>query len=119
MKIHKRHLLRLLPVLDLFLLPFSYLSSLLLKLIRRLRIRNLPLHRDLFRKVGIFPITSHYYDPSFQPVSASILATPRPLPGINLNVDHQLDFLQQLNHTHELTLDLFPEYKTEASRFLP
>ncbi len=54
------------PILWMFyFLPFTFLASVLLFAIRKMRIANMPLSKWIFKKVGVFPITNHYYEPLF------------------------------------------------------
>jgi hypothetical protein len=74
-----------------------------------LRYRNtgsaqLPQTTKALKRIGLFPIRKHYYEPLFD---ESLLTRPlsedRVLPGIDLNVTGQLNFLRKLDHSCELT----------------
>lgn len=52
-------------IADLLLCPISLLFLPLLKAIRQYGIPNFPIHKQLFTKIGVFPITHHYYEPQF------------------------------------------------------
>ncbi len=55
------------------------------------------------RKIGVFPITNHYYEPLFDDrLLERPLALQRPLPGIDLNIDGQLALLGELARADEL-----------------
>lgn len=94
---------RLLPVIDILLLPFLYPSAWLLKKIRRVGVHRLPGCKKALIKIGVFPIVNHYYEPQFdyreikQPFSQD-----RPLPGIDWNVAEQLRMLASFSFSHEL-----------------
>jgi predicted O-methyltransferase YrrM len=88
---------------DLALLPVILLVSVPLKLFRKLGGRRLPLSRQLFRRVGIWPLRKNYYDPLFDPRDLSVpLNAPRSLPGINWNTEEQLRILQEMDYVEEL-----------------
>jgi hypothetical protein len=62
-----------------------------------------PLTTGILRKLGVFPIIKHYYEPLFD---SSLLKEPlsqdRNLPGLDLNIPGQLDFLSKLIYASEL-----------------
>jgi predicted O-methyltransferase YrrM len=100
-----RTLIRMaLPIADLMLAPLVWLAAWLLKLVRRIGIRRLPTCRGTLMHVGIYPVRDHYYEPQFdhrhprQPYSAD-----RSLPGIDWNVEGQLNWLKQFTRADELT----------------
>jgi Methyltransferase domain len=65
---------------------------------------QLPQTTRVLKKIGLFPIRKHYYEPLFD---ESLLTRPlsedRVLPGIDLNTSGQLDFLRKLDYSCELT----------------
>ena len=84
------------PILDIILFPFTLLASILLFAIRKMRIANMPVSKWVFKKVGVFPITNHYYEPLFDDRLLKLpLDRDRFLPGINLNDRGQLNLLNQ------------------------
>jgi len=93
--------------LDFVLLPFTVVASIWLKIIRIYNITLFdtvsPFSKFVFNKIGVFPITNHYYEPLFD--SSKIiksLRNDRNLPGINFNVDSQLNLLREFNYNSEL-----------------
>jgi predicted O-methyltransferase YrrM len=93
----------LFPVLDILFSPFTLLSSLLLFSIRRMRIVNMPVSKWIFKKVGVFPITNHYYEPLFDDRQLKrSFERDRFLPGINWNDREQLDLLSRFQYQDEL-----------------
>jgi hypothetical protein len=62
----------------------------------------------MFKKVGVFPIRSHYYEPLFDDKQLiHSLTDVRDLPGIDFRANEQLDLLKVLDHATELiALDL-------------
>lgn len=99
----KRVILKVLPLVDILLLPFVYLSAGVFKLVRRIGVYRLVHCKNAFLEVGVFPIRNHYYEPQFdyrklkQPFSQD-----RILPGVDLNVAEQLELLATFSHGHEL-----------------
>jgi hypothetical protein len=70
---------------------------------RQLGSAHLPKTTLRLKKIGVFPIRNHYYEPLFDDTQ---LQTPlldnRPLPGLNLNTPGQLSFLKTLVYSTEL-----------------
>jgi hypothetical protein len=65
--------------------------------------KNAPIATALLRKIGVFPILNHYYDPQFKFTSEEIKSLNiRKLFGINLNIEFQLNFLNRLKYNDEL-----------------
>lgn len=92
------------PVLDILLAPFTFLSSMLLVAIRKIRVNNMPVSKRIFKAVGVFPITDHYYEPLFDDRKLKLpLDNDRPLPGIKWNIDEQLSLLEKFNYQGELS----------------
>lgn len=89
--------------IDVSLAPFVFFSALLLKNIRRKGIINFGLSKEIFLKVGVFPIRDHYYEPMFNPNKLTYpLDKDRNLPAINLNEKMQLNLLQNFCYQKEL-----------------
>jgi hypothetical protein len=93
----------LLRLFDVVLVPFVFLSALLLKFVRIAGVKRLPCCKWTLLKVGVFPIRNHYYEPLFdakmlhRPLSAD-----RSLPGIDWNVNGQLKLINQFHYAKEL-----------------
>lgn len=89
--------------IDFFLSVLAIPAGLILLAYRWIGSAPLPLTTGALRKIGVFPIRNHYYEPLFD---ASRLKRPlshdRDLPGIDLNVSAQLSFLSRLNYSSEL-----------------
>lgn len=99
----KKLILKYLPFLDIPLTPFVYLAALLLRAVRSAGVQKMPCCRNAFMNVGVFPICDHYYEPKFDnrdPTPA--YSTDRNLPGIDWNVDEQLEILSGFSFTDEL-----------------
>jgi hypothetical protein len=107
---------RLLPVVDVLLLPFVYPSAWLLRKVRGAGLHRLPNCRNALTRVGVFPIRDHYYEPQFdhrkprQPFSQD-----RTLPGIDWNIPEQLKMLATFSFSQEL--EHIPQKKPETRDF--
>jgi len=99
----KQSLAKLLPIFDILATPFVMVAAHLLKLVRRIGVQRLPLSKAQLMRIGVFPIRDHYYEPLF---NTKVLALPlnaeRDLPGIDWNVQGQLDLLGQFKFNDEL-----------------
>jgi predicted O-methyltransferase YrrM len=99
----KRLIIKVLPLADLLLAPVVYFVAHLLKAIRRAGIPRMPWCKRVLMHVGIFPIRNHYYEPLFD---GRLLRHPldqnRVLPGIDWNIDEQLQLLKSFCFKDEL-----------------
>lgn len=86
---------------DILLAPFSFIYLPLLKLTRRAGVAHFPLHRKLFRAIGIFPVRDHYYEPQFNYSAGFNAGDKRELP-LDFAVPEQLEALQSLHFKSEL-----------------
>ena len=96
------------PIVDFALAIMSVPIALILWVFTRVSPNRLPLTTKTFKKLKVFPIRDHYYQPLF---NHSRLRRPldqdRNLPGIDLNTAGQLDLLDNLAFADELaTLNL-------------
>jgi hypothetical protein len=90
------------PAVDVILMIFALPSGLVLALYRRLGSRRLPLTTAGLKRIGVFPLRNHYYEPLFDDRQLTKpLNTPRYLPGIDFGIDNQLELLRQLNYAEE------------------
>lgn len=112
----KKLIEKMAPYAEIFLLPFVYPSAWLLKNIRKIGVQNLPLCKKALLNVGVFPIMKHYYEPQFdmRKIRRSF-SEERILPGINWNVQEQLEILGSLTFSEELKD--FPYKKTDGLHF--
>jgi predicted O-methyltransferase YrrM len=112
----KKILLKILPVVDIMLIPFVYPSAWLLKNIRKVGVHKLPNCKNILMNMGVFPIINHYYEPQFDNRTPKLdFFQDRNLQGINWNVSAQLEILESLTFSQEL-MDT-PQKKTEALKF--
>lgn len=87
---------------DLVLAPAVYPAGYLLKLIRRALV-YMPLCKRVLLQVGVFPIRDHYYEPLFDGRRLRHpLHQERDLPGLEWNVEEQLDLLKSFCFEEEI-----------------
>jgi hypothetical protein len=92
---------------DFILIPFTFLAAVWFRLLRKHNIGFFgtisPFSKIIFQKVGVFPIIDNYYEPYFSRTKSKILQRKdRFLPGINFNIEKQLEFLEKFNFNLEL-----------------
>jgi predicted O-methyltransferase YrrM len=106
---------------DYILAKLAIPAASVMKAFRQLGAASLPKTRETFRRLGVYPLLDHYYDPLFQPTQLRhSLRDDRDLPGIDLNTDGQLDLIAQLNdlpYTQELLEANWHGAKTSAHDF--
>ena len=89
--------------IDLILSFLIFPAAILLLIYRRFGSIRLPLTTKILKRLGIFPIRNHYYEPLFDDrLIKEPLSKDRNLPGINLNVSGQLNFLKDFFCSQEL-----------------
>lgn len=99
----QRFLKLFLSLIDFALVPFAAAASLTLRVIRSTGFGRMPLTLRVFRKVGVFPILDHYYEPLFNPAHLrKPLSDDRDLPSIDWNLAEQLDLLKKFRFNDEL-----------------
>lgn len=77
---------------------------------RRIGSARLPMTTKMLRRLGVFPLINHYYEPLFDPALLSEpLSTPRTLPGIDFRLEEQLDTLKTLTRAGEFEVFLTAE----------
>lgn len=82
---------------DILISPAVLISAVMLKLVRRAGVRDMPVSRAIFNRVGVFPIEDHYYEPLFNPIHLDQkFSEPRDLPAIDWNLITQLEVLTHL-----------------------
>jgi hypothetical protein len=93
----------LLPIADIFLAPFVYPAAILLWLVRSAGVHRMRCSKKALTRVGVFPITNHYFDPLFD---SRHLRRPlhkeRHLPNIKWNVQGQLRLLRSFCYSGEI-----------------
>lgn len=85
-------------ILDIFFLPLLFFSALPLKLYRRIGASRLSFSTRMLKSIGVFPIRDHYYEPLFNDKVLEVsLDKARILPGIDFEVDKQLELLRRFD----------------------
>lgn len=104
------------PIKDLILLPFVYFAAVIMRVVANSGVKRLPLSKNALLQLGVFPIRNHYYQPQFDYRGVDDdFSKERELPGIDLNVEGQLNYLQQLKCADELKN--LPLHKTAEAEF--
>jgi len=99
-RLAKLSIFRLRFILDILISPLIFIASILFLFIRRAGVYNFPISKNVLLKIGVFPVRNHYYEPQF--VYSQYGAKERHLPGIDLNVNEQLDLLNEMIFSREL-----------------
>lgn len=86
-------------------LEYSEKLDPILQILKEIRIEGLQNHprcKELFDKVGVFPVSDHYYEPLFITSDLEdIFDKERNLPGIDLNVNGQLELFRSFDYSKE------------------
>jgi len=107
---------RIIPLIEWLFLPVLVISAFVLKLYRRVGSNNLKRSTNILKKIGVFPLRDHYYEPMFNDKHlTSDLRKPRKLPGINFNEEAQIELLKQL--TYQNDFDHFVKTEIDKSDF--
>lgn len=92
-----------LSVIDKFVFLFVYPAGWFFKFLRTVGIDKVPLCKKALFQVGVFPIRDHYYEPLFNDIYIKgSLSDNRELPGIDWNVEYQLEILNKFSFNEEL-----------------
>lgn len=109
---------KVLPVIDLLLSPFTFLSTYLLFQIRKNGIEKFPISRIIFKSIGLLPIRNHYYEPLIHPEETlpPNYRRARMLNGIDFNLEGHKRLIDSFDYNDELMA--FPrESKGELKYF--
>jgi hypothetical protein len=91
-------------LIDVALAILAIPSALILWLIRRIGLLDLPRCRAVLMRVGVLPVRRHYYEPFVSPRELiHPLTEVRSLPGIDWNLEGQLALLDQLTFADEIS----------------
>lgn len=95
----KRSILKFIMLLG---TPFTWLSAMWLLFIKK--VGEGKREDRIFMQVGILPVLDHYYQPLINPKKHLVkpLSNVRELPGIDFNVNEQLEILERFCYTEEL-----------------
>ncbi len=88
--------------IDIALGAIIIIPAFIMLLFRRFGPARLKITSIILKKIGVWPIREHYYEPLFNDNNLSkSLRSPRDLPGVELNEDRQLRFLKTLKYGGE------------------
>lgn len=92
------------PLFDKVSVPLTVGSAGYMKFLRRIGMEEMPTTINLWKTFGIYPIQNHYYEPLFDDgLLHRPLGQKRSLPGLDLNLEIQLEWLSKLSHISEIT----------------
>ena len=93
----------LIKIYDLLLTITLFLMKWIFFKFRKRGPENMPFTSKFLKKIGLYPIIKHYYDPKFDySNSEKKIYLDRNLKSIKLNIDYQLDLLEKFNFKNEL-----------------
>lgn len=89
---------------DILLSPLTLVSAVWYKFVRSNKASQMPVTEKIFMAVGVLPIRDHYYQPLINPQKylQKPLHAPRVLPGIQWNIEEQLNLLKAFHYQDEL-----------------
>lgn len=97
-------------LIDLILLPFVTFGAPFFFAYRRVGSQHLQICTKVLKKIGVFPIIDHFYEPCFKNVETSDdVYMSRQLPGIDFNISNQLKLISKLNFNKEFEQFLLNE----------
>ena len=103
MKFIKRILNFLKLPVDIIILILIIPSAIIMLFFRKFGSHKLTLSKSILKKIGIFPLTSNYYEPLFNFDNLkNKLSEKRNLPGIQFDIDSQIKSLRKFNYQKEL-----------------
>lgn len=98
----KKIIIKFSKIIDLIASPFVFLSSIVLKIVRKIGVHRMRFSKIIMDKIGLFPIINHYHEPLFKVDQLSSKIGPkRNLPGIKFNIENQLKFIKKFSFTNE------------------
>lgn len=94
----------LFSLIDVLLAPTTLFYALFFRKIRRRKFADMPVSKKILLAVGVLPIIDHYYEPMFNHKKhlRQPLRKIRNLPGIDFNINAQLEFISRFNYSEEL-----------------
>ncbi len=102
---------------DLILIPFVFISGLILKFYRSIGSKRFPINTSLLKTIGVFPIIDHFYEPFFNHKSLSMeLSKNRNLPSIDFKEEDQLKLLKSFRFQEEFNNFLNDEANSKKLR---
>ena len=105
-------------LLDLILVPIIFFSGIFLKFYRKVGSKRFPINTSLLKKIGVFPIIDHFYEPFFNHKTLTgDFSKIRNLPSIDFREKEQLDLLKNFKFQKDFQsfLDSEADLKTLRS----
>lgn len=103
------------PVFDVLFSPFTVLSAVWFRIVRYWGVKRMKITREIFLRIGVFPIVNHYYEPLFD--YRKIPVDTHPVSFLHFRDDFQLAFLRSLRYGEELIAFPRNSNRTETYRY--
>ena len=96
----KKKIIKLvLLIVEFILIPLIFVSGIIFKIYRKFGPIRLPKNTKLLKKIGIYPLRDHYYEPRFNyETFDEKVSKNRNLCGLDLRPDDQIRLLGELNY---------------------
>ncbi|PCI98559.1 MAG: hypothetical protein COB15_05865 [Flavobacteriales bacterium] len=110
----------IIKIAEILLLPLTVVSAIWMKFLANAGMHRATISEKIFMAVGVMPIRDHYYEPLINPKKhlKKSLREDRNLPGLDLNINAQLDLLSKFKFNEELeNLPLNESDKTAELQF--
>ncbi len=89
-------------IFEIVLIPLVIITSVWLRIVKFLGLKNFWLTKKALLKLGVFPIVNHYYEPKFDYSNFKFSQEPRKLDTIDFREKEQLSLIRQFNFQDEL-----------------
>jgi predicted O-methyltransferase YrrM len=90
-------------LVEILLLPLLLIAALMMLYVRLIGMKQLKIAKWLFLKIGVMPIRNHYYEPLIDVrLLKNAHGIARTLPGIEWNMEAQLQQLRRFVYAHEM-----------------
>lgn len=104
--------------MDLVLVVILLFPAFFLLLFRRIGAEKLPITREMLKRIGVFPIRNHYYEPSFNSITYDKnMSITRSLPGLDFRIEEQLELLSKLQYSNEFRRYVLSEEQKHSEGF--
>jgi hypothetical protein len=105
------------PLIDILLLPLTFLSTLWLLIVRRLGLKRMTVSNKIFNSIGLLPIHNNYYQPLINPNKHNLksLRDDRMIGGLDFNINKQKEIILSFNYVDELLK--FPITKSNNNEY--
>jgi predicted O-methyltransferase YrrM len=86
---------KILQIIDFILIPFTFLAALYFRFVRFKDVKRMIFSRAIFRRIGLTPVTNHYYDPFLEDI-ANYDPNSKTITNLDFNIDLQFQELKLL-----------------------